>query len=84
MSDIEQRVLDETLRFRKALPELMKSYARRWVIFRDGAVIADFGSVDDAYATAIARFGIEGGFVVAPVVEAKPTPVTAGVLFGMP
>ncbi|MBI5478799.1 MAG: hypothetical protein HY906_08090 [Deltaproteobacteria bacterium] len=82
MSDIERKVLEETERFRAALPELIKQHPGRWVVFRDGQVVSDHATEDEAYRAAVARFGVTGGFVVAPVVEVEPTPVTAGVMFG--
>jgi hypothetical protein len=82
MSEIERRVLEETERFRAALPELIKHHPGRWVVFRDGAVVSDHATEDEAYRAAVVRFGVQGGFVVAPVAHVEPTPITAGVMFG--
>ena len=83
MSAIEKRVFDETQRFQAALPELMKKYPARWVVFKDGQVQGDYDNGDGAYLAAIEKFGVDGGFVIAPVASIAPTPVTAGVLFGI-
>ena len=83
MSEIERKVLEETKRFHAALPELIKQYPGRWVVFREGQVASDHTTEDDAYRSAVERFGVTGGFVVAPVVQIEPTPVTAGVMFGV-
>lgn len=82
MDETARKVLAETERFLAALPELMKQHPGRWVVFRDGQVVSDHATEDEAYRDAVARFGLDGGFVVAPVVETAPTPVTAGVMFG--
>jgi hypothetical protein len=84
MTDVDQRVLAETLRFREVLPQLMTRYRGRWVVFRDGTVASDHETEGDALAAAVERFGVDGGFVVAPVSELRATPVTAGVHFGLP
>lgn len=78
-----EKVLEETKRFHDALPQLVQKYAGRWVVFAEGAVVSDHANENDAYKAALERFGVQGGFVVAPVVELKPTPITAGVLFGL-
>ncbi|HZM00527.1 MAG TPA: hypothetical protein VFD43_09780 [Planctomycetota bacterium] len=66
--DARERVAEESDRFYKALPRLLKSRLRgRWVLFLDGDVQADFGDEWEAYREGIARFGIDGGFVVARV-----------------
>jgi hypothetical protein len=81
-TDAAERVREENERFRKALPELLETYPNRWVVFRDGAVISDHDSQLAAYTAAVEAFGPHGGFVVAPVKEQVPTPMTAAVLFG--
>jgi hypothetical protein len=67
MSPTAERVLEESRRFRARLPELLKLYQGRWVVFREDAVVADFADEDAAYVDAVTRFGVRGGFVVAPV-----------------
>ncbi len=81
MTNPADKVREETKRFRDALPSLMKSLAGRWVVFRDGKVVADFASESEAYESAIDEYGAEGGFVVACVVVVDPEPINAHVLF---
>jgi hypothetical protein len=78
---IADKVLQETIRFRQALPELLKAHAGKWVVFRDGEVQSVHDSEEEAYRAGLEKFGREGGHVVAPVVEERPAPITAGVLF---
>lgn len=81
--DVADRVRAETLRFHDALPELMKTLAGRWVVFRDGEVKSDHTTEAEAYDSGVAVLGLEGGFVVAPVAEVVALPVTASVaIFG--
>jgi hypothetical protein len=83
VTDVASKVLKETKRFHQALPELLEIHAGRWIVFLDGEVKGTFDSEDAAYAKAVQRFGKDGGFVVAQIVEVTPTPVSAGVLFGI-
>jgi len=83
VADVADKVLEETKRFHQALPELLRTRRGRWVVFREGAVQSEHGNEDDAYAAAVEKFGAEGGFVIARVEEVTPTPITAGVLFGL-
>lgn len=82
-ADLAARILDETLKFQAKLPELLPTLRGQWVVFRDGEVKSAHPGADAAYAAAVEQFGVEGGYVVAPVVEVNPTPVTAGILFGL-
>ena len=54
----------------------------RWVVFRDGSVVAAFDDEDAAYVAAVQQFGVHGGFVVAPVAAdtCEPTPVSAALM----
>ena len=81
MATVADRVRAENNRFRDVLPDLLKKYRGRWVVFRDGEVQSDFATEDEAYADAVQRFGHDGGFVVAPVQEVTPTPLTAAIAF---
>ena len=72
----------ESERFYEALPTLMQKYHHRWVVFRDGALVSDHATEEQAFNDALRRFGPAGGFVVAPVEDVRATPVTAGVMFG--
>jgi hypothetical protein len=83
MADVADRVLEETRRFHQALPALLDAYRGRWVVFVDGRVQSDHASEEQAYAWAVAAYGEHGGFVVAPVDELRPTPVTAAAVFGV-
>lgn len=83
MAGIADRILAETLKFQEKLPELLPEHRGRWVVFRGGEVKSEHATADEAYAAAVEAFGVQGGYVVAPVVEVTPTPVTAGVLFGL-
>jgi hypothetical protein len=78
-----QRVLEESRRFRAALPELLPQYNGRWVVFRNGAVVDAFDDEDDAYVAAVDKFGVGGGFVIARVgVNAlEPVAVSAALFF---
>ena len=69
MRPIERAVYEETLRFRKALPELLKDHRGQWVVFLHGRPRGFFPNGDEAYLAALDAFGCDGGFVVAPVVE---------------
>jgi hypothetical protein len=83
MAEVADRVLEETRRFHRALPMLLETHRGRWVVFVDGRVRSDHASEEQAYAWAVATYGEHGGFVVAPVDELRPTPVTAAAVFGI-
>ena len=78
---VAERVLQETLRFREALPVLLKEHAGKWVVFRDGQIQGVYDDEERAYRGGLEKFGREGGHVVAPVIEQRPAPITASVLF---
>lgn len=78
-TDIERRVADEMAKFEQQLPLLLRQLPGRWVVFRDGVVYSDHESGPAAYRAAVAQFGAKGGFVVAPVEEIKPLPLSATV-----
>lgn len=78
---VAEKVLQETLRFRGALPELLKEHAGKWVVFRDGQVQGVYDDEEQAYRDGLVKFGREGGHIVAPVIEQRPAPITASVLF---
>lgn len=69
LAEARRKVAEESGRFRAALPSLLADdkLAGRWVLFRDGAVIASFASGDAAHEDGVRRFGRLGGFVVARV-----------------
>ncbi|MFT7625064.1 MAG: hypothetical protein ACI9WU_004255 [Myxococcota bacterium] len=80
--DMFRPVLEETLRFRAALPSLMKSYAGKWVVFSDGAVSSVHGTEDDAYYAGMTMFGRHGCYVVDRVERKHAVPLTAAVVYG--
>jgi hypothetical protein len=72
-------------RFRAALPRLLTTEMKgKWVVFRDGTVQSVQETEESAYSAGLAKFGREGGHVVAQVVEEQPHPLNAGVVFGLP
>ncbi len=79
--DVADKVLQETLRFREALPELLKEHAGKWVVFKDDRVQSVHETEHEAYRAGLEKFGRDGGHVVAQVIEQRPAPITAGVLF---
>lgn len=83
MSTVSERVLEETKRFRAALPGLLETHRGKWVVFKDGAVRGIHDDEKAAYEAAVKEFGSGAGYVIAPVTETHPTPVTAAVLFGL-
>jgi hypothetical protein len=79
---IHRLVFEESDRFRAALPILIKQYRDKWVLFKDGKVQAVFDDEFSAHCAGVQNFGVDGGFVVAQVVEdTGPVPITAGVFF---
>jgi hypothetical protein len=83
MSRLEKAVLKATRKFREMLPGLMREYAGRWVVFKDERVVSAHAEEVDAFEAGVAAFGTEGGFVVALVAKAKPTPINAAAAFGI-
>jgi hypothetical protein len=81
---LHEKVRDEYKRFLDALPELLTKTPGRWVVFRDGVAHGFFDDEQAAYKHAVATFGVQGGFVVAPVRPVETTPVTAGVMYSIP
>ena len=78
-----EKVLEETHRFHQALPSLLAEHRGRWVVFKDGSVQSEHATEAEAYNSAVQTFGRDAGFVVAQITEISPTPITAGVLFGI-
>jgi hypothetical protein len=83
MDETADRVLEESRRFRSRLPELIKQYEGRWVVFLDGDVKEDFDDEEAAYVAAVQKFGVRGGFVIARVAAdtCDPAPVSTGRFF---
>ena len=86
MSQVERRIREESRKFRQRLPELIKRYEGRWVVFRDGDVVEAFDDEGAAYDAGVRRFGVDGGFVIAPVTAdvCDPAPVSAALIFAKP
>ncbi len=78
---VKQKIRDEFHRFRQVLGSLLETHRGQWVVFLDGRVQGFYDDENAAYASAVERFGIDGGFVVAPVSEdLGPVPPSAFVL----
>lgn len=69
MTDLDQRVLDETLRLEAAMPSLLKGHAGKWVVFRDGVAHSFHDDFEAAFRAAIHAFGVDGGQVIAQIAE---------------
>lgn len=69
VAEARRKVAEEAARFRVALPALLAdaALAGRWVVFKDGVVVATFDEGGIAYDEGCRRFGELGGFVVARV-----------------
>ncbi len=68
MTPAEEKVWAEWQRFKAALPELIKRYPERWVVFRDGSVHGDgYADEESAYEAGVETFGPDGCFVVGQV-----------------
>jgi hypothetical protein len=83
MSQLEDVVLRETLKFRQMLPILMLSHAGKWVLFKDEHVVSLHATETEAFEAGVSTFGYEGGFVVALVAKPGPTPINAAAAFGL-
>ncbi len=83
MSDVREKIKEESQRFVQALPELLKTLKGRWVVFKDGAVQGDYATESEAYGVAVKRFGLEGGFAIHEVKEQEPFFITAGAVYGV-
>jgi hypothetical protein len=83
MTVAEQKVREESRRFRAALPGLLDRYAGRWVVFVNGQVAEDCDDEEEAYAAGVRRFGVKGGFVIAQVTEdaGRTVPLSASIFF---
>lgn len=68
-AEARRKVDEEDERFRAALPSLLEDaeLRGRWVLFKDGAVVAAFDDAAAAHREGVRRFGRYGGFLVAPV-----------------
>lgn len=80
MDLVDQKIMEQDDKFRAELPDLLRRYPGKWVAYRNGVqhVAEDENTV---YGWALDRYGIDGGFVVAQVVEQKPILMTAAMAF---
>lgn len=81
MTELFSNVLEETHRFRAALPELLAIYAGKWVVFEGGRVISVHQCEDDAYRTGMLQYGRQGSYIVDRVERKRATPLTAAVVY---
>lgn len=69
------KVLEESQKFRELIPELLTTLAGRWVVFKEGKVVKDFPTEDEAYRFGLENFGPEGGQLVFQVVAEEVIPI---------
>ena len=72
---IEKRVMDESRLFEAALPQLLRQYLDKWVVFFHGTVTGAFDDEDEALRAAVALHGRRSGFIVVQVTETACDPV---------
>ena len=82
MRDLYALVLEETKRFRAALPQLLEEHAGAWVVFMNGRVASVHDDHDAAYRAGLAEYGPDATYVVDRVELKRAVPLTAGVLYG--
>ena len=80
MSGIFREILEETLRFRAVIPDLLRDHAGQWVVFKDGRVFSFHPSEEDACLAGLRRFGSQT-YVVDRVEVKRPEPVTAAFVY---
>lgn len=80
MAGIFREILEETLRFRAVIPDLLPHHAGQWVVFKDGRVSSFHQREEDACLAAARRYGSQS-YVVDRVEEKRPTPLTAAVVY---
>ena len=71
--------------FDAQLPNLIPEHEGEFVIFKDGAPVGFFSTYDEAYAEALARFGLDETYLVSEVKHREPHVTSlaweAGVMF---
>jgi hypothetical protein len=76
----EQAALD------RLLPEILPEHRGEFVVMHNGEPVEYFASYNEAYRTALSRFGLDETFLVSEVIERDEGPVSiswyAGVMFG--
>lgn len=83
MSNHAEEVLQQTRLFREKVVEVPVEQAGKWVVFESGEIRSFHDNASDAYASAVESFGFDVPYVVAQVVASEPTPISAGVCFGL-
>ncbi len=77
---------EEQAAFEKQLPELIQAHRGKYVLFKDGVPVEFFSDSDSAVRAGLKRFGANAVFLVAPIEESRPGPISvsweAGVMFG--
>lgn len=75
----------EQLAFDAQLADMLPDHAGEFVIFKDEAPIAFFQTYDEAYAEALARFGLSETYLISEVKRREPQVTSlaweAGVMF---
>jgi hypothetical protein len=61
VSQLERAIRHDSRKFREMLPSLLKSYAGRWVVFRDEKVVSAHLTEGEAFEASISQFGDRGG-----------------------
>lgn len=80
--DIREVVREETIKFREIIPKLIKDgFEGKWVVFKNGEVKEILPTEDAASEFALREYGVNGGYVISPISDSKPTPITAGVVY---
>lgn len=71
--------------FDQALPEMLAEHPDQYVVVHDRIPVGFFATYNDAYATALERFGLDETFLISQVVKRTPQPASvaweAGVMF---
>lgn len=77
---------EEQAAFEQQLPDLKLRHQGKVVLFKDGSLVAVFDDSDAAFRAGLERFGADAVFLVAPVEDPRPGPISvsweAGVMFG--
>ncbi|MFT5431362.1 MAG: hypothetical protein ACI9OJ_002057 [Myxococcota bacterium] len=81
MIEMYRQILEESRRFRAALPDLLQRHAGQWVVFHHGQVTSVHADADDAYREGMTRFGPDCSYVVDRVERQSAVPLTAGVVY---
>ncbi len=82
MSHTFSAVLEETIRFHAAMPDLLQAYAGRWVVFREGRVSSTHATEDDAYTAGLLAYGRDETYIVDRVERKSAVPLTAAFVYG--